>query len=217
MKKQLLDMNLNVQAREVAQHSTSAAEVERPEATLGGRLRMIRRGVLNQSVEVFAKVVGKGPATVKRYEANQGAPADAFLEKVSELSGVDLAWIKEGGSALLDPRDADFGAVVSGRLKRAAAQDERGASVQATGSGETKRYPSALDSIVPSKAMEGGPISTDLLIQVLTAIEQWQEANQSQIRITAAKKATLIAIAYAHFEGRKFEDREMAHILKLVA
>lgn len=177
--------------------------------TLGQRLRIVRAGVLCRAIPQFAAAVGLAPEAVERMERDEEAPPANYIDKVVEVSGVRREWLESRVPPMLEAATPLMSGVIDARLNRD--------SWRNIGTGGGYRYPSALEAAPASKIMAGGPISTDLLIQVVTAIEQWQEASRGTTRISIAKKAALIAIAYAHFEGKKFEEREMEHIFKLVA
>ena len=219
MKKQGLAPNLNASSTTGDEHSSSAPEDERQDSTIGGRLRMIRRGILGLPVVALSNRVERSAATIKRYEANAPVAPDDYLAKMSEISGVPLEWIKYRRGAMIDERDTDFGAVVKSRLNRAEARDAANLGVAETSGAD--RYLLPLDGTLGdrplSHAARGGPISTELLAKVCEAVERWGLANKGRVRISPERKATLIAVAYARFEGKTFEEREMAHILKLVA
>ncbi|ANQ83658.1 hypothetical protein dqs_0582 [Azoarcus olearius] len=200
-------------AEDPAQEAPPATAAWLDGATLGQRLRMVRAGVLCMDLPQFASLAGLTSGDVERMERDLEVPPASHLDLVVELSGVRKEWLECRVPPMFEVTDPLVRGVVDARLRRD--------SVRSTGTGESTRYLSALDRAVEgmprSAALAGGAISVDLLVQVVTAIEQWQEANRSKVRISPAKKAALIAIAYAHFEGKKFEERDMAHIFRLVA
>lgn len=208
MKNQTVTPNLNDIEETRTERSSSAAELERLKASVGGRLRMARKAA-NRTVTAMADLTGFSPATIKRYEAETHAPAADYIHKTAELCGVSESWISDGTGDFMPG-----GSLVGiSRVKRAGREPVT--PLIASDSAPQALYPKASD---PSRQWTAGwTVSLDLLTQICKAVAQWEDDIKAKTRISPAKRAEVIAVAYAHFEGKQFEAREMARLLRLVA
>ncbi len=63
--------------------------------SIGQRLRLLRKE-LGLTQEEFGQRIGKGVATIKRWESGQTEPNDKTLRLISHTFGVSYEWLKEG-------------------------------------------------------------------------------------------------------------------------
>ena len=72
--------------------------------SIGERLRLLRKE-LRLTQEEFAQRIGKGVATIKRWESGQTEPNDKTLRLISHTFGVSYEWLKTGeGDMFIKPK-----------------------------------------------------------------------------------------------------------------
>ena len=74
--------------------------------SLPERLRALREE-LGLSQKEFAERLGKGIATIQRWESGQTVPNDKTLRLISHTFGVSYKWLKEGKGEMWERRERD--------------------------------------------------------------------------------------------------------------
>lgn len=187
--------------------------------TIGHRIRLVRCGVENRTEAAFSSHLGIPLNHLRQLESGEDSADTELLDEIARHAGVRREWLETGEPPMLEPNNRGFRQIVDARLKRAEAAEDRSLLVSAAQ--KLSPYPSALDSAAegmpPSAAVKTGRVSPELLAKVVDSVEQWLAENRGKVRVAPDKRAMLIAVCYAHFEGREFRKQEMERFFKLVA
>ena len=75
--------------------------------SIGERIKTLRKA-LGLSQEEFAEKLGKGVATIKRWESGQTIPNDKTLRLISKTFGVSYEWLKEGKGEMWEQKEEEI-------------------------------------------------------------------------------------------------------------
>lgn len=73
---------------------------------MGKRIKALRKA-LGLSQKEFAERLGKGLATIQRWESGQTVPNDKTLRLISHTFGVSYEWLKEGKGEMWEKEETD--------------------------------------------------------------------------------------------------------------